>query len=528
MNITVQDAKCTHCGSRLEIPKNSRGQVKCPFCDTTCVIQGLATNAEMAAKENINSGFPLFAPSSTLHSRLISVFSSSPNIPLDLFEEAEVIREEHYCMPAYCFDCSATAHFNYEKGVDRIETITIVKGGKSKNEERVHTEWFPASSTISDNHTVFAPGSKVLAKQFSELYSGFSPTHLIDYDDLEFPHDVVTYSFDFPQVSSYNEYVIPLVKDYLEERAEASVSQFNHRNITFSGSPSIQKEMKRVFLGMYNIVFSYKGEEYSVWMSGDGKKSYHERIPVDERRKKELEDKKKAMEAAVSAIPAPKNAKFMIATAASVVAFIFFIWLTYYIANNNPTDFSARRMYAFDFSSLFTNVGIYGLVASIVSIRIFSVKAKKMGDGYKKIVAGEIEPFENEIDALITQISKLINDFIENKKALRGIYSELTGYDNAFIADLLKPIMYEVIATDFGTRAFTYPSVIAEIKGLSKVEMNEIFYATPPMSVKECDNIAEAESIKAILLKAGVSVVIKKRHSFYRDDEFFDNSLKED
>ena len=95
-----------------------------------------------------------------------------------------MVREEHYCVPAYCFSCSATAHYNYEKGANRTETIagdTDWLTGKPK--ERVHIDWHPASGAVSDNYTVFVPGNNDLAKQFIGLYSDLSSSKLIDFDE---------------------------------------------------------------------------------------------------------------------------------------------------------------------------------------------------------------------------------------------------------------------------------------------------------------------------------------------------------
>ena len=50
----------------------------------------------MADKENINSGFPLSTSPATLHRKLVSLGADTPNMPLDVFEKDEVVREEHY------------------------------------------------------------------------------------------------------------------------------------------------------------------------------------------------------------------------------------------------------------------------------------------------------------------------------------------------------------------------------------------------------------------------------------------------
>ena len=108
--VTVQGLICSNCESPLKIPKNSKGHVKCPHCKTDQIIQGLVKNAEIAAKENINSGLPLNSTPATLHRILVLSLCNYTALPLDVFEKAEVIREERYCVPAYVFIAMAQHH----------------------------------------------------------------------------------------------------------------------------------------------------------------------------------------------------------------------------------------------------------------------------------------------------------------------------------------------------------------------------------------------------------------------------------
>ena len=75
---TVKSFHCNNCGAPLVIPKGSKGKVVCPSCRTECVIEGLVKNAEIQAKENINSGMPLAADVGALHERIIKVLTNSP------------------------------------------------------------------------------------------------------------------------------------------------------------------------------------------------------------------------------------------------------------------------------------------------------------------------------------------------------------------------------------------------------------------------------------------------------------------
>ena len=94
MSVTVKNLLCTGCGAPLTVPKKSSGYLKCSSCDTECVLDGIVKNAEIAAKENINSGVPIAASPAIHHKILVSTIAQSPHMPIDAFEEIEVLREE--------------------------------------------------------------------------------------------------------------------------------------------------------------------------------------------------------------------------------------------------------------------------------------------------------------------------------------------------------------------------------------------------------------------------------------------------
>ena len=158
--VTAKSFCCDACGTPLKIPKNSRGHVQCPSCRNDCVLEGLAKNAEIADKENINCGVPLSASPSVLHRRLVSSLYEFPHIPLDTFDKTEVVRQEHHCAPAYIFYCNATASFTYESG-------TVVKQRVSEGETDkryastttyTDTQWHGQNGSVSASLTMLAPG----------------------------------------------------------------------------------------------------------------------------------------------------------------------------------------------------------------------------------------------------------------------------------------------------------------------------------------------------------------------------------
>ena len=389
----VRDFRCNGCGAPLEIPKNSKGNVRCPSCKTECVIEGLVKNAEIAAKENINSGISLSASPALLHNALISCIAESSAMPLDVFEKGEVVREETHCIPAYCFYCNGTSSFTYEKGVETSQLYDVKTKKGIGTQERIHTEWHPGSSSASVSMAVFASGNRKLAAQINSLYGDLDPRKLIDFEELDFPAEVETHSYDLPQPAAFNEYVEPKVEMLLQEKAKGSVAGQNIRNFT-SGGYSIQKDVVRVFLGMYRIVFKYDDKEYSIWVTGDGEKIINEGMPVDEKQKKIIDEKKQEMEQNISAIPVPKAGKFTAGLWGSIVVGII----------------------------LSNIIGALGMFLGIVGAITFGVLKKNMMKPYKTQCTEIRTNFQTEIDALQAEAKNTAQKFKTENRTLRGIY----------------------------------------------------------------------------------------------------------
>jgi len=386
--IIAKTFRCSSCGNSLEIPKNPRGTVCCPYCKNECILDGIIKNAEMAAKENINSGVPLTASPAKLHQIVVSTFYEAPNLPLDFFDKAEVIREEHYCIPAYCFYCNGTVSFTYEVGVEKQTTYNRDRGDYSEDVTKYHTEWQPQSSSASVTAILFSSGNKELSEQIRRVYLKKDPNQLIDFEFLDFPSDVVTYNYNFPHSASFNEHVKPEIDRLLEQKAKDSIKKLNYCNLSMGGTNIQKDEVVRVFLGLYRIVYKYDDKEYEIWISGDGGNWLYDYSPSDPQRMEVHAEKQYALES----IPPPKTG-----------------WLTFGI-------------WIGVIGAIFT-FGI-SLIATIICAFIRSSKKTEYEEQRAK-AKKDIEDFE-------APLSYEIQRFKSQKKALRGIYENVSGDASAF------------------------------------------------------------------------------------------------
>ena len=416
--IMARNFRCNGCGTPLKIPNNSRAPVRCPSCKTNCIIEGIIRNAEIATKENINSGVHLFATPAKIYHELLSILIKAPYVVL---QKIEVVREERYCVPAYCFYCNGTASFTYEKGVERTEAYTEFDvNAKTRGVSRriTHTDWYPGSSSASVSPIVFAPGNREMASQIMKLYSSFDPKNLFDIERMQFPADVVTYKYDLPQPAAFTEYVLPDIDKILEEKAKSSVSTQKIRNVSMGGS-KVQKDVVRVFFGLYRVVYTYDGEEYSVWISGDGKRSFHEVLPEDQGRKNaianldNLDKKEKDMgELEKDEVPLPpaKDDYFI----SAIVGFLSLLWLVWILVDIR-TGFVV-----FPFFLLF----VYLLIDNNKKVN----KERKAREEHKEREEHkkqEHEEIKRRIRAIEHDFLIAEQQFIEKKRILHGIYENV-------------------------------------------------------------------------------------------------------
>lgn len=386
--LQVRDFHCNNCGAPLEVPKNSKGKVVCPSCKTECVIEGLVKNSEIQSKENINSGIMLQMDTSELNQCVVSALTSSPIMPLDALEKAVVTKEEHICVPAYLYYCNASASFTYEAGNIREHKTAIDRGDYTTVEKEQYMEWTQMSSTASTTATLVASGNREYSEIIRQLYMHLDPNRLIDVEDLEYPFDVQTATYNLPQAAAFNEYVKPSVEKVLEEKAKESLNGKTYRNISMGGCNVQKDEVIRVFLGFYHIVYEYNNKRYSVYVTGDGQKYVYDDVPTDPERERilaEMEAKKETARKSVKGF----HGWFI---PAMIVSFILGL--------------------GFDAFAL----GIILAVGFLVCFIVFKSK-------YNKKLNTVLDPINKEIEDFKAQPEMVKQQFIQSGRALNGIYS---------------------------------------------------------------------------------------------------------
>jgi hypothetical protein len=411
---------CSSCGGQVQ-----DGAAFCPECGAK-IGGGVATQTAAVeartAKENIESGVPFTASPSMLHHRLVHCIAEKPFMPLDVFNKVEVIREEHFCVPAYLISCNGSETFTFDVSNARSQTVVRSDGRESWEETRTREEWDNGkSSTVAVRMITIAPGNRKTVKLVQGLYGDFDAKKLVAIEKLIYPADAYMERSDIPQTMAYNEFTVPVVEKALKQKAIESLSKQKTRALQMGGANiQIQNEVVRIFLSMYRIVFKYGDKEYSLWVSGDGKKTMHTGMPVDGQIKKALDEKQKEKERALSSIP-------------STISFgllDFGKWVGFILTGLGMMAMGGAGNAG---NSAMVLVTMVFLVPGIALAFGCVMRRSNKLDNYNAL-PGKIESkYQQEVDNLSAESKNVVQQFKAKKQALRGIYEQkVTGDASAF------------------------------------------------------------------------------------------------
>jgi hypothetical protein len=234
-------------------------------------------------------GILLDAANWQLHDTMVEALTSDPAVPLDILEKAVVTKEEHICIPAYVFKCSAIGTYTYEVGHER-ERVSSVKleNDQVRVENEKYTEWTPKSGTVSAEAEFVVPGNKVSAPIITYFYKEGTWGHMYS---CSFPPDTQTLAFDISDWDARYDYVKPYVDHLLREKAANSLKGIPQYRYLSMGTSDIDYDCESILVGFYHIVYEYNGNEYSMLVTNDGRSYYPGSVPLDDQREQIRKEK---------------------------------------------------------------------------------------------------------------------------------------------------------------------------------------------------------------------------------------------
>ncbi len=289
----VTDYKCNNCGAPLVVPRNAR-TVTCPFCYTECRIEGNISNNEILNKENIAGGLVHSLEDSSIQRAIINIVSQSECAPLDLLDNMQVTSIKRLAIPAFWFDnVDGTGTYTYERGIDREVQEVRGSGENMHTVTKIVTDWTPQSFAVNASYDFVVSGNKEFEPILNALYISTENPDLTDVEDMQFGPDVQMLPFNQPDGAAFNKHVKPYMQELLTKRAYQQLpSDGKYRNVS-AGGISVRKDAsKRIMVGLYQIIYIYAGQTYTIYLSHDGARNCYDKLPVDQARLAQIEAKR--------------------------------------------------------------------------------------------------------------------------------------------------------------------------------------------------------------------------------------------
>lgn len=423
MSVTITSLKCANCNAPLTVPNSSLRRVFCPFCGIENVIEGAEKNTEILSKLNVLGGLPFTASNAHIHRAILSALSSNPYVPLDIFEKVVVKDIRKVVVPSYWFDnCIGNGTCTFEI---QIRTVSEDEDGKSKTS----TSYDEKSVVVNCTKNFIVSGNKTYSEAINSLYCEQENSDIVDIESLQFPQDVTELSYDLPDAVAYNNYVKAEMEKALEKKAaeaaegpDNSVSTLGksmginieervypnglirERKYKMAGVSIEKGDVRRILVGIYEVLIDYLGTEYKIFISNDGEVSIYDSLPVNIERENEAKNK---VEKYHSLKPKGDILAFLGLFAGGIGLIMFLpqiLWGT-------PK-----------YGKLVIGLILIALCIG-VWIRFFISIAK---------VEKEKSKIEKELEDFNNQIVEVDKKFVEKKVALQGILSGVSGDPEAF------------------------------------------------------------------------------------------------
>ena len=394
MGIEVNSLNCNGCGAPLDPPKGAMRRIKCPYCGVENIIKGAETNREILNKENIMGGLQFEMNDPRIHKMVVEMLSMATCPPADVYEACEIKSVNRIIVPAYWFDnCTAMGTAQYEKGVERQYSEVVGSGENMHSETRYRTEWYPMSAAVSAGNDFVVSGNKQYNDIFRVLYANVHSPEMIDIEQLDYPADCAALDYDLPDAVAFNQTVKGMMENEINEKARTSVGNSNVRNLRVDGISVQRGDVRRVSVGIYEIVVGYKGTDYYLYLSNNGGSYAYGNLPNDNDRQAAIEERRQAIKAA-------NTTKRMVLMISLIVLVILGIVTLIFL------------------------VGIVFLIAAI-PVGIFYYPVEKEYRETKKRL-------EEEIRAISGEFPVIKQNFINNRVALKGVLSSVSGNPEAF------------------------------------------------------------------------------------------------
>lgn len=393
MQIKTGHIKCSSCGAPLDLPEGTlKTRFKCPFCN----VENYILNEDLTT-----GGLNHELSDAGIHKKLIEILSSSPFPPYDVFENTNVKKVNRLIIPVHWFlACTGMATFTYERGFKKEFNEIGFYDDDGEKHTYTRTDWTPMSAVVNDIRDYLVSANKQYNDVFRQLYGDVRNPEIGDAESLHFSDEAIDTKFDWSEAEVTGNTLKEMITETVEAKANESVKNISSRNENLD-SVNIQKTESRVIsIGIYEVILEYNGKEYTIYISHNGDAFTAEEIPFAEDLQAIVDEKTKEKDTVESS---PKRTILLL-------AIIILISL--------------------GIMTIFAFVGLLFLLVAGILI-IFYVPIEKECRARKKA----LEDAQNEING---KFAKIKEDFLNNKVALKGALSHVSGDPEAFLVEQME------------------------------------------------------------------------------------------
>ena len=170
-------------------------------------------------------------------------------------------------VPYWTYDSETTTHYQGMMGIDRIETYTTTDSeGNSQTEERVVTDWYPASGTVNvpfDDVLVLA--SNKLPPKYASAMSTWQLQALVTYRD-EYLSGFQASRYDTGLTEGFE-----VAKGMMSPTIDGAICTDiggNHQQITWKDTQYFATTFKHLLLPIWSGAYRYRGKTWAYLVNG--------------------------------------------------------------------------------------------------------------------------------------------------------------------------------------------------------------------------------------------------------------------
>lgn len=258
--MALQQLVCPNCGAQMSLIQGS-SKAYCESCDTVVLID--KQNGSDLENTKYIGTMEVKLSDADIHRYLVARFIDEPYTPLDLFTSVTLISVEKYSVSAFQFECDYFVSYNAQ-----LENGTNLSNGN-----------------FTGGEYYYASGVEEYEEEINKIWWDGNMRNLATLENREIEdnkNSVCTYlPYTLSSSSVFERHIKPLVEEDAVKKVHAQFAEMAVRKLNIA-EPIIKNTVSRVLLSVVKVNYFYNGQEYQLYLPGDGHCSYTKSQPIDD------------------------------------------------------------------------------------------------------------------------------------------------------------------------------------------------------------------------------------------------------